>query len=394
MNSNIDKDIRDMGKVRIGLIGVSGYGYNHFERIIRLVRLGVAEFSAAVVINPEEAAAQIGQLREFGARIYSSADAMFAELRGKLDLVCIPTGIAFHEPLTVQALENGANVLVEKPAAGSVAAIRRMMEAEKKSGKFVAVGFQHIYGREIQFLKQYLLTGRIGRVESIVCKGLWPRADQYYRRNNWAGRRAAADGTLIWDSPINNAFAHYLNLELFLAGERFGESAHAVEVEGALWRARKEIETFDTCAVRFTVSTGSRLTMLLSHATPVNLNPVIRIQCEHGTVFWNVDRGWNICSEDGAVIASGIVQPANDDMFMDVIRRISGEEQFLCSLPIAREHTNCIEMLSEKLQPVELKESVSRRESDGQYLIAGIPEVFDCCFARNRLPEEIGVVWR
>ena len=50
-------------------------------------------------------------------------------------------------------------------------------------------------------------------------------------------------------------------------------------------------------------------------------------------------------------------------------------------------------MLSEKLQPVELKESVSRRESDGQYLIAGIPEVFDCCFARNRLPEEIGVVW-
>ena len=173
-----------MGKVRIGLIGVSGYGYNHFERIIRLVRLGVAEFSAAVVINPEEAAAQIGQLRECGARIYSSADAMFAELRGKLDLVCIPTGIAFHEPLTVQALENGANVLVEKPAAGSVAAIRRMMEAEKKSGKFVAVGFQHIYGREIQFLKQYLLTGRVGRVESIVCKGLWPRADQYYRRNN------------------------------------------------------------------------------------------------------------------------------------------------------------------------------------------------------------------
>ena len=269
-----------------------------------------------------------------------------------------------------------------------------MMEAEKKSGKFVAVGFQHIYGREIQFLKQYLLTGRVGRVESIVCKGLWPRADQYYRRNNWAGRRAAADGTPVWDSPINNAFAHYLNLELFLAGERFGESAHAVEAEGTLWRARKEIETFDTCAVRFTVSTGSRLTMLLSHAAPVNLNPVIRIRCERGSVFWNVDRGWNICSEDGAVIASGIVQPANDDMFMDVVREISGEERFLCSLAIAREHTNCIEMLSEKLLPVELKECVSRRESDGQYLIDGIPEVFDRCFVRDQLPEEIGVVWR
>ena len=165
-------------------------------------------------------------------------------------------------------------------------------------------------------------------------------------------------------------------------------------MEGALWRARKEIETFDTCAVRFTVNTGSRLTMLLSHATPVNLNPVIRIKCEHGTIFWNVDCGWNICSEDGAVIASGIVLPANGDMFMDVIRRISGEEQFLCSLSIAQEHTNCIEMLSEELQPIELKKCVSKRENDGQYLIDGIPEVFERCFSLNRLPEEIGVVWR
>ena len=84
----------------------------------------------------------------------------------------------------------------------------------------------------------------------------------------------------------------------------------------------------------------------------------------------------------------------DDDMFMDVVRKISGEERFLCSLAIAREHTNCIEMLSEKLQPVELKECVSRRESDGQYLIDGIPEVFDRCFVRDQLPEEIGVVWR
>ena len=381
-------------KIRIGQVGISGYGVIHFEQVMRLVESGRADFCAAAVINPDQVPGQLAALKRLGTRIYSSAEAMFEAERGKLDLVCIPTGIASHESMTVQALESGANVLVEKPAAGSVAAVRRMMDAERKSGKFAAVGFQHIYAREVQFIKNLLVTGRLGAVRKAFCKGTWPRGDQYYSRNNWAGRRFAADGTPVFDSPVNNAFAHYLNLELFLAGERFGESAHAVEVEGALWRARKEIETFDTCAVRFTVSTGSRLTMLLSHATPVNLNPVIRIQCEHGTVFWNVDRGWNICSEDGAVIASGIVQPANDDMFMDVIRRISGEERFLCSLAIAREHTNCIEMLSEKLQPVELKECVSRRESDGQYLIDGIPEVFDRCFARDQLPEEIGVVWR
>ena len=197
-------------KAKVALIGVSGYGQVHFEQLRKLADQGILDLSAVVVINPDQVQKQLEILACYGSRIYASTEEMYRDLSGKLDLVCIPTGIAFHEPLTVQALENGANVLVEKPAAGSGAAIRRMMEAEKKSGKFVAVGFQHIYGREIQFLKQYLLTGRVGRVESIVCKGLWPRADQYYRRNNWAGRRAAADGTPVWDSPINNAFAQLL----------------------------------------------------------------------------------------------------------------------------------------------------------------------------------------
>ena len=166
-------------KIRIGQVGISGYGVIHFEQVMRLVESGRADFCAAAVINPDQVPGQLAALKRLGTRIYSSAEAMFEAERGKLDLVCIPTGIASHESMTVQALESGANVLVEKPAAGSVAAVRRMMDAERKSGKFAAVGFQHIYAREVQFIKNLLVTGRLGAVRKAFCKGTWPRGDQY-----------------------------------------------------------------------------------------------------------------------------------------------------------------------------------------------------------------------
>ncbi|MEI3040532.1 MAG: Gfo/Idh/MocA family oxidoreductase [Victivallales bacterium] len=381
-------------KIKVALIGISGYGRVHFNQMRQLVECGLAEIAAAVVINPDQVQNELAVLREMGTAVYSSTDAMFADFSGKLDLVCIPTGIAFHEPMTVQALSNGANVLVEKPAAGSTVAIRRMMEAERKSGKFVAVGFQHMYAREIQFIKRYLMTGRLGKVKKIVCKGLWPRDDQYYGRNNWAGKIAAADGTPILDSPINNAFAHYLNIQLFLAGETFGNSAHAVAVEGELYRARRTIETFDTCALRFTTENDVLLQIMLTHTVARNGSPTIRVECENGTVYWKVDDSWNICAADGSLLYSGVVEAPHKDMFMDMVRRITGEQTFRCSLSMALEHTHCIELMTGKLTPRELTGSVTRLEPNGQYVLDRVEEVFDEGYRRGLLPSELGVEWK
>ena len=365
-------------KIKVALIGISGYGKVHFQHVCRLVREKRAEISAAVVINPDQVPNELAVLREMGCAIYSGTDAMFADFSGKLDLVCIPTGIAFHEPMTLQALAAGANVLVEKPAAGSTEAIERMMEAERKSGHFVAVGFQHIYAREIQFIKQYLLSGRLGKIRSAVCRGIWPRDDQYYSRNNWAGKLAAADGTPILDSPINNAFAHYLNLELFLCGEKFSRSAHAVSVEGDLYRARPEIETFDTCALRFVTDSGIRIQTMLTHTA---------------SVYWKLDESWNIRSADGRVLSSGLVEAPHNEMFSDVACRISGEEVFCCPLGIAREHTHCIELLTKTLKPKQLHPSVHREAENGQFVLENVNEVFEEGYRRELLPSELGIRW-
>ena len=160
-------------KIRVAIIGISGYGLVHFEHIRKLADQGKVELAAAVVINPDQVQKQLEILKNYNTKIYASPQEMYADFSGKLDLVCIPTGIAFHEPMTIEALRNGASVLVEKPAAGSVADIEKMQKAEKEAkGKFVAVGFQHTYARELQFIKRYLLTGRLGAIRNITVKGL------------------------------------------------------------------------------------------------------------------------------------------------------------------------------------------------------------------------------
>ncbi len=382
-------------KAKVALIGVSGYGQVHFEQLRKLADQGILDLSAVVVINPDQVQKQLEILARYGSRIYASTEEMYRDLSGKLDLVCIPTGIAFHEPMTVEALRNGASVLVEKPAAGSVADIEKMQEAERKSGgHFVAVGFQHIYARELQFIKRYLLTGRLGGIRTITVKGIWPRNDSYYHRNNWAGRIRSDSGAWILDSPINNAFAHYLNLELFLAGKTFKTSAHPAGIEAELYRARREIETFDTCAVRIAAEEGASLLALFTHTTEKNDNPQLRIDCENGSIYWKVDESWNIRSRSGKLLYAGVAEKPHDDMFSDIIARLHDPEVFTCTLDIAKAHSLCIERLYRDFTPKQLTAaSVTRQEPDGQYLLRGVEAVFEKCYQENLLPSEAGADW-
>ena len=105
---------------------------------------------------------------------------MLEEFRGKIDICFIPTGIAMHCPMTVAALESGANVYVEKPVAPTVEETEIMKEAEKRTGRFVAVGYQTMYQPETRRIKELLLSGAIGTPRIFKSYALWPRNDAYY----------------------------------------------------------------------------------------------------------------------------------------------------------------------------------------------------------------------
>ena len=362
-------------KKQIALIGVTGFGASHLFHLHNLAEAGLVDIAAAVVINPEQAAESLAILKTHNTRIYPDANAFFAAEAGRIDLVCLPVGIAAHESLTLTALEHGMNVLVEKPASGSAESVKRMIAAEKKSGKFVAVGYQNGYAPEIHFIKRLLFSGRLGGIcysTGIVC---WPRDDAYYQRNAWAAKRSV-NGIMVLDSPLNNACAHYINLLLFLNGSGFDRCAAAVNVSGEVLRARPEIEMFDACDANYTLDNGKNCRIMLAHCCTERVNPIIKIVCERGTVIWHGNAAWSVTDNDNTVIASGTAVHPGETMFRTVLSRLDDPAQTVYTLENSLAQTQAVELLDKTL-PITPAEA---RYENGIYVVDGLVQKYKTAF--------------
>lgn len=357
-----------MEAVRTAIIGINGFGSVHLEQIMRLAMAGKACLCAIVARHPERIQDKLELLKEHHVTIYDSIEKFFKAEAGGIDLLCVPTGIASHEELTVAGLRAGMNVLVEKPAAVSVASVKRMIQAEQESGTcFVAVGFQHLYAPEIQFIKHWLVSGRLGAVKHGYVYAVWPRNDQYYLRNRWAGRAFDDSGKPVLDSPANNALAHYLNLLLFFGGTDFAVPAEISEMEAELLRARKEIEMFDTCCLRMRTAADARLNVFFSHAGERAIEPVLVLECENGRVEWALNGRWRISDRHGAEMNGGKVNIRENELFDCICGYVRRRNGFICDLSLAQAHVHCIETLFKNFPIRNI--SALRRQSDGQYVI-------------------------
>src|SRR4051812_14763778 len=273
---------------RVALIGVSGYARIYLALAQAAQARGELDLCAAVIINPQEVPTVEAELRARGCSIYRDYEEMLRAEAGRLDLCLIPTGIPWHARMTLAALRAGANVLVEKPLAGSLAEVAAIRAAERETGRFVAVGFQDIYSPVNRWLKDQICGGAIGPIHTVRFIGLWPRPAAYFTRNPWAGR-LHADGTQVLDSPLNNAFAHFVNLSLYFAG-RTRDGAAEVRVEEAELLRAHAIESFDTSVVKARSPEGIAFWFGATHTCREVCEPEIYIEGRTGRVEWKHER--------------------------------------------------------------------------------------------------------
>lgn len=376
-------------RIRAAIVGISGYGRIHLGLAREAAADGLA-LAAAVVINPQEEADNVRQLRAAGCTIYSNYEEMMRQEAGRIDLCLIPTGIAWHTRMTIAALRAGMNVLVEKPLAASVAEVEEVRAAAAAAGRFVAVGFQDIYAATAQDLKRRILAGVIGRVTSVRLLGLWPRPASYFSRNGWAGR-LRADGALVLDSPLNNAFAHFVNLGLFFAGREFNSSAQARDVEAVLWRTNP-IESFDTGVVRADTTDDVQLWFGVTHASLVNREPEIVIEGERGQIVWRHERECVITPTAGASerIALPDTTHTRTEMMKGVLRRLSDPTAFVCTPEIALRQTELVARVHEVAEIVPAPGGVESRprQGGGEPMLCspGLEEILQRAFHDRSLP--------
>jgi len=339
-----------MKQINLGIIGVGGYAATHLDILKPFEEKGQIKIAACVIRDPSKYEEIEKTLADKGVRIYRTYQEMHKNEKGKLDLVVVPGGIDQHEEQSIDALKNGFNVLCEKPVSGTVEEALNMKKAEVEYKKFLAIGYQHIFTPAIQKIKQITLEKKLGALKKAKCLILWPRTSVYYARNKWAGQ-LMCNGKFVYDSPAQNATAHFLNNMLYIAGDTMQDSGMPVKVLGENYKA-KDIVCADTQFISIECSNKVNILFYSAHATSVTVDPIIEFFYEKGKIVWDYKKGqgltkvYELLSDNSYELIEEFDNgstPFKENIYLNMIDAINNNGTPLCNISNSIQHTICIE---------------------------------------------------
>jgi len=386
-----------MDKISVVLVAIGGYGNNYVRAILNEGDMYGVEITGAVDPYPEKCA-HLEELKKRGVPIYSDLEEFYK--RQKADLAVVSSPIHFHCKQTKIALENGSNVLCEKPASATVQEVQEMISTRDRTGLKVAIGFQWAYDPAYIELKEDVLKGMFGRPKRLKTLVLWPRNMAYYRRSSWAGRKKDEKGNWILDSVANNATAHFLHNMLHLLGKGIEKSTKPVEVTAELYRANP-IENFDTSGIRILTENGAEILFYASHAVKNLFGPIFTYEFESAIVAYNdpaIPESTNKMVarfKNGNIKEYGSPDHGSIRKLWKTIDAIRGKDIIYCPLESAVAHTLAINGAQESMpEIVEFPEKMIKREGEPVLnWVEGLEEVLKYCYREEVLPSEAGMNW-
>ena len=149
-------------KFRIGFVGCGGIAHSHMRALLAQPDV---EIVAGCDIIPGKAKAFFEEFGLEGVKSdYADHREMIDDKSLKLDAVTICTYNRQHAGPAIYALENGLNVILEKPFTVTLEEALEVMKAEKKSGKILSIGFQPRGDVNMQMIKKIVDSGVLGKI--------------------------------------------------------------------------------------------------------------------------------------------------------------------------------------------------------------------------------------
>ena len=149
-----------MARLKLGIIGCGGIANGkHLPSLKAIDRADIVAFCDLVVERAEKAAKEYGVP---GAKVYTDYHELLKD--ESIDVVYVLTPNRSHADISIDALNAGKHVMCEKPMAKCAADARRMVEAAKKSGKKLTIGYQHRQKAESQYVKACIERGDLGEI--------------------------------------------------------------------------------------------------------------------------------------------------------------------------------------------------------------------------------------
>ncbi|WP_299456772.1 Gfo/Idh/MocA family oxidoreductase [uncultured Microscilla sp.] len=188
------------------------------------------------------------------------------------DFVNICTPHYLHKEMTLTAIAEGKNVLVEKPMALSVEDCEEMNKAAKEAGVKLYVVKQNRFNTPVRLLKQLLDSGKLGQVYMVKCDVLWNRYQGYYDESPWRGKKALEGGALF------TQVSHFIDLLVWWFGDVIDAKTHLSTKSHEI-----EIEDCGNASIVFDSGTMGAITWTTSVYSK-NYEGSITIVGENGTI--------------------------------------------------------------------------------------------------------------
>ena len=359
--------------LRILFSAVSGYGYYYLKTFWEEV--APAKAFVCGIIDPQPGKSDhFGRIMAENIPVFGDIDSFFAAGHNA-DLTVIASPLQFHVSQAIAAMENGSDVLVDKPVGVTVQEVERLISVRSKTGRHVEVGYQWSFSDPVRQLKQDILDGKFGRLLRMKSICLWPRPFSYFNRNNWAGRISDDHGALVLDSIANNACAHFLHNMFFLSGPAMNLSSKPVTVSGRRRRAYP-IQNFDTVECHALTDTGVEIGFYASHVTENQVNPAFQFEFENAVVTLDVtDSGIVATMSDGHQIGYG--HPDSSPQFRKLhisIDRCLNPGPPICPPEAALSQTICINALHALPNPIETYPSTHIITEPDRLWVKGLTE--------------------
>ncbi len=148
-------------KLRIGIIGCGGIANGkHMPALKNCSDLAeMVYFCDLVLSRAEEAAKKYGTP---DAKVCTDYKELIAD--ETIDVVHVCTPNRSHSFITVDALEAGKHVMCEKPMAINAEEAQKMLDAAKRTGKKLTIGYQNRHRPDSLYIKQECENGTLGEV--------------------------------------------------------------------------------------------------------------------------------------------------------------------------------------------------------------------------------------
>ncbi|GAA2552574.1 Gfo/Idh/MocA family oxidoreductase [Winogradskya consettensis] len=219
----------------------------------------------AVIGRGDVSVVHLAAISQLGVELVDAGD--------QPDVVHVCTPHDQHVPVALEALRNGAHVLLEKPVANTVAEAEKLVGAYP--GRKIGVCLQNRYNPTSMAAHDLIASGKVGAVRGASASVLWHRDEAYYRARPWRGQRRRSGGGVL----INQAI-HTLDLLLWLVG---GVTRVRGDLGGYLDIPGVDVE--DTAHLILDHAGGARSTFFATLANATDAPVTIEIVAEQATLL-------------------------------------------------------------------------------------------------------------